>query len=224
MSSDLWAWLSLVALGVFHGLNPAMGWLFAVALGLQEQRLTAVLAALPPIALGHAAAIAVVAVVTALLGTLLPEASLLTFAGLLLLAFTGWRIWKRFRHPRTRFRASRRELAIWSFLMASAHGAGLMVAPLLAVLLRSTNEVVATTNHVEHLQPFAQSVWLAFAAVLVHTASMFLTMAVVAVIVFRELGVELLRRAWVNVDLLWVAVLGLTGALTLALGLRGFLS
>lgn len=221
MPTDLWAWLSLAGLGLFHGLNPAMGWLFAVALGLQEQRLSAVLAALPPIVLGHTAAIALTALLIAALGIVIPTSILLTATGAVLVLFTAWRIWRRFRHPRTRFRATKYELALWSFFMASAHGAGLMVAPLLVAILNSRSTALQTSGHTAHAEAFTHSVGLALAAVLVHSAALYATMTIVAVIVYRELGLELLRRAWINVDLIWIAVLGLTGLLTLLLGLQG---
>ncbi len=223
MPTDLWAWLSLAGLGLFHGLNPAMGWLFAVALGLQEQRLSAVLAALPPIVLGHTAAIALTALLIAFLGVALPTPILLTLAGALLLVFAAWRIWRRFRHPRTRFRATKYQLALWSFLMANAHGAGLMIAPFLIPLLHGPDAALEHSGHTAHAELFSRSVELALLAVLVHSAALYLTMITVAVIVYRELGLELLRRAWINVDLIWITVLGLTGALTLLLGLRGLI-
>ncbi|MBO9305793.1 hypothetical protein [Thermomicrobium sp.] len=219
MQNDLWAWLSLVLLGAFHGANPAMGWLFAVALGLQEQRLAAVLAALLPIALGHAAAIAVIAVLTVFLGETLPQPILLLGAGVVLLGFAGWRLWRRFRHPRTRFRATHRELAVWSFLMATAHGAGLMIAPLL-IALTSRGSTPVPDSHLEHGMGLGSSLGVALAATLVHTTAMFATMTVIAIIVYRELGVEILRHAWVNIDLIWIVVLVATGLLTAALGLR----
>ncbi len=214
---ELWAWVSLFALGLFHGINPAMGWLFAVALGLQEQPLAAVLRALFPIALGHAAAVGVVAIVTALLGATLPQSIVLTVAGTVLLLFTGWRIWKRSRHPRTRFRATAFQLAIWSFLMASAHGAGLMITPLVAALAART----PPSGHSMHLP--TQSLTLALVAIAVHTLAMFTAMTLAAVVVYRELGVQILTRAWFNVDLVWIAVLALAGILTLGSGLFGLI-
>ncbi|MCX7623036.1 MAG: hypothetical protein N2Z82_04690 [Thermomicrobium sp.] len=218
MERDLWLWLSLVALGLFHGINPAMGWLFAVALGLQEGRLSAVLQALLPIGLGHAAAVGLAALAAVLLGTTLPQPVVLLIAGTLLLGFTAWRIWRRFRHPRTRFRASARELAVWSFLMASAHGAGLMVAPLVAVL---APHAAAAAGHAAHVA--TRSVALAVLAAALHTLAMFAAMTVVAVVVYREIGVEILRRAWFNVDLVWIVVLALAGGVTLAAGVYGLL-
>ena len=134
--SQAWPWLSLAALGAFHGLNPAMGWLFAVALGLQERRLWAVTTALGPIALGHALAIGLAAVSVSLLGLVIPQRLLLALGGAALLGFAAYKIATRFRHPRwVGMRVSPRELVLWSILMVSAHGAGLMLVPVLVGLL-----------------------------------------------------------------------------------------
>ncbi len=218
MELDLWAWGALVALGVFHGLNPAMGWLFAVALGLQEQRLSAVVWALLPIAAGHAAAVALVALATVLLGQTIPRPAVLVTVGTLLLLFTAWRIWRRFKHPRTRFRATSLQLATWSFLMASAHGAGLMVAPIVAAVAPKAS---LTSEHSAHAA--SQSLAVALLAVTLHTLAMFSAMAVAAVTVYRQLGVKILTRAWFNVDLVWIAVLVIAGGITLLAGLRELL-
>src|SRR5688572_26836637 len=146
----LWPWLSLLALGAFHGLNPAMGWLFAVALGLQERRLRAVTAALGPIALGHALAIGLAAVAVGTLGLVIPQRLLLALGGAALLGFAAHKVATRFRHPRwVGMRVTPRELVAWSFLMASAHGAGLMLVPVL-VGLRGDG-VASALAHAGHL-------------------------------------------------------------------------
>ncbi|GIV87926.1 MAG: hypothetical protein KatS3mg055_0444 [Chloroflexus sp.] len=212
-----WIWLSLFGLGLFHGLNPAMGWLFAVALGLQEGRAQAVIAAMGPIAIGHAAAIAVAAFVTTLLGYALPTDALLVLTGVVLLGFSGWRLLARFRHPTTRFRAGAQELAWWSFLMATVHGAGLMVAPILAAM--NTSHHAMHAGHGHHAPAMSDSLIGATLAVVVHTLGMLLAMAVLALIVYRVAGLEILRRAWINTDLIWVTVLIVTGVVAVGLGL-----
>lgn len=215
VTTDQWIWLSLAALGLFHGLNPAMGWLFAVALALQERRLTAIFRALVPIAVGHMAAIALFAGAVILLGWALPRSIVAIVAGLLLLSFAAWRALTRFRHPRTRFRARARELAVWSFLMANAHGAGLMVAPLLAAL----GHPVTDQAHASHMADFGLPIGAATLAVLVHTGAMWLTMMAVSLLVYRELGIEIVQRTWINVDRLWIATLVIAGLLSLGIGL-----
>ena len=223
--SSSWPWLSLLALGAFHGLNPAMGWLFAVALGLQERRLRAVTTALAPIALGHALAIGLAAVAVGTLGLVIPQRLLLALGGAALLGFAAYKIVTRFRHPRwVGMRVTPRELVFWSFLMASAHGAGLMLVPVLVALRgEGVSSALAHAGHLGHAghQPIAatESLLPALAAVSLHSAAMLAVAGVIAVVVYQKLGVEVLRRAWINLDLLWVGALAITGGIALGLGL-----
>lgn len=220
-----WPWLSLAALGAFHGLNPAMGWLFAVALGLQERRLRAVALALGPIALGHALAIGLSAVAVGVVGLIIPPRLLLALGGAALLGFAAYKVASRFRHPRwVGMRVGPRDLVFWSFLMASAHGAGLMLVPVLVQLRGDVApSVLASAEHAEHLSHQAavtsNALIPALAAVGVHTAAMLAVAGVLAVVVYQKLGVEVLRRAWVNLDVLWVGALAITGTVALLLGL-----
>ena len=159
-----WPWLALVGLGAFHGINPAMGWLFAVALGFQEGNRGAVLRALPPIALGHEAAIAVVVLLVS--GAQMVTASdlLRPIGALALIAFGVFKFVRR-RHPRwVGMRVSSRDLVVWSFLMSSAHGAGLMLFPVLIGLPAPV-----------HTEPLAIGVQDT-AAVFLHTGAMLATM------------------------------------------------
>jgi hypothetical protein len=223
--STSWPWLSLLALGAFHGLNPAMGWLFAVALGLQERRLRAVLRALGPIALGHALAIGLAAVAVGMLGVMIPQRVLLALGGTALLGFAAYKVATRFRHPRwVGMRVSPRELVLWSFLMASAHGAGLMLVPVLAgVRGEGVSSVLAHAEHLGHTgqHPVAASdaVLPALAAVGLHSVAMLAVAGVIAVVVYQKLGVEVLRRAWVNLDFIWVSALVVVGGVALGLSL-----
>src|SRR5829696_4500897 len=220
-----WPLLSLLALGAFHGLNPAMGWLFAVALGLQERRLRAVTTALGPIALGHALAISLAAVAVATLGFVIPQRLLLTLGGAALLAFAAYKVITRFRHPRwVGKRVSPRQLVFWSFLMASAHGAGLMLTPVLVQLRgEGTSSALAHTSHLGHMghSPAAASDALtpALAAVGLHSLAMLAVAGVLAVVVYQKLGVEGLRRAWINLDFIWVGTLIVAGSIALGVGL-----
>ena len=212
--SRLWPWLTLALLGGFHGLNPAMGWLFAVALGLQERRVGAVVGALGPIALGHAVAIGMVAILFGVLQMVVPSQLLLIGGGLILLAFAAGKVVTRFRH-RSRFgmRIEPHQLVVWSFLMATAHGAGLMLVPVLA------RTGAAVGEHALHSTGVGDTLGPALGAVAVHTAAMMIVMAAVAVLVYEKLGVEVLRRAWINLDLIWVGALVIAGLLTLGAGL-----
>jgi hypothetical protein len=220
-----WPWLSLLALGAFHGLNPAMGWLFAVALGLQERRLRAVVAALGPIAVGHALAIALAGLAVGALGLVVPQRALLALGGAALLAFAASKLATRFRHPRwVGMRVGPRELVLWSFLMASAHGAGLMLVPVL-VQLRGEGVSSALAHaehfgHAGHPAPAGHEALLpTLAAVGLHSAAMLAVAGVLAVLVYQQLGVEVLRRAWINLDLIWAGALVIAGGLALGLGL-----
>jgi len=225
-----WPWISLVLLGAFHGLNPAMGWLFAVALGFQERRLKAVVTALGPISLGHALSLGLVALPVGLVGLVVPRDLLLAATGLVLLGFAGYKVATRFRHPRwVGMRVRPRELVLWSFLMATAHGAGLMLAP---VLVRMRGDAVpgalAEAGHADHLarmghaghemQAGGDALGPAVIAVALHSAAMLVVAALIAVVVYRKMGVEVLRRAWVNVDLIWAGAFAVVGTVTLSAG------
>jgi len=211
----LWPWLVLVGLGAFHGINPGMGWLFAVALGFQEKSQRAVRRALLPIALGHAASIGVVVVAVSLLQAMLPEQLMRYLCAALLGAFGLWRL-VRARHPRwVGMRVGFRDLMLWSFLMASAHGAGLMLVPLLL------QWPAPDASHARLLaalwpQAAATSPALVLAAVSVHTLSLFLVTSAIALLVYEKLGVAFLRHAWFNLDVLWAAALFIAGVMALA--------
>ena len=210
----LWPWLVLVGLGAFHGINPGMGWLFAVALGLQEKSQRAVRRALLPIALGHAASIGVVVLVVGLLQAVLPEQVVRYLCAAMLGVFGLWRL-VRARHPRwVGMRVGFRDLMLWSFLMASAHGAGLMLVPL---LLQWPAPDASHARLMAALWPqaAATSPALVLAAVSVHTLSLFLVTSAIALLVYEKLGVAFLRHAWFNLDVLWAAALFLAGVMAL---------
>ena len=214
--SESWPWLTLALLGAYHGLNPAMGWLFAVALGLQEQRRGAVLQALPPIALGHAIAILVVVFVIGVAQIVVPLDVLRYVCATALILFGLFKLARR-RHPRwVGMRVGFRDLTGWSFLMASAHGAGLMLVPIL-MRLASTDQMHGAHAHGTHHAAMAGSatVLADLAMVGLHTLAMFAVMAAVALVVYEKLGVLILKRAWFNVDVLWAGALVGAGVITL---------
>jgi len=216
--TDLWPWLALFGLGAFHGINPGMGWLFAVALGLQEKRRGAVLAALPPIALGHALSIAAVLALLYAARESLPAWALKAVAATVLLGFGLYRL-VRSRHPGwVGMRVGFRDLTAWSFLMASAHGAGLMLVPILLAGEHAGH--MQGAGHAGHSLPSDQAAafatplaWLA--AVVVHTLGHLLVAAALALLVYEKLGLSLLRSAWFNLDLVWGIALVLCGVLIL---------
>ncbi|MGH7630166.1 MAG: hypothetical protein ACREOF_12470 [Gemmatimonadales bacterium] len=204
---------ALLALGAVHGLNPGMGWLFAVALGLQERSRRAVWRAFPPLAIGHAAAIALAVAAAAVAGGLLATEQIKWLVAALLVAFGAYRL-VRHRHPRGGMRVGARDLAIWSLLMATAHGAGLMALPFVL------NSSVAGA-HAGHAadgglmlagMPSLElpGLW----ATLIHSGGYLVATIIVAGIVYEKLGLGVLRRLWVNVDLVWSAALIATGIVT----------
>jgi hypothetical protein len=206
MPGLLWPWLTLIGLGVFHGINPAMGWLFAVALGLHRQSRRIVLLSSVPIALGHAAAVALVLVAVLTLGLLMNSATLTHAAAAMLLA---WALWHALRGHRQRLRIGMQTglagLALWSFLMSSAHGAGLMLVPVLLPLCLANSPSGQLT--------MSGSLPVAFAALGVHTAAMLATITAVSLIVYEWVGLAFLRSGWINLDLIWIGALGFCGVL-----------
>src|SRR5689334_17810149 len=204
-------WLMLL-LGAYHGVNPGMGWLFAVALGMQERRGSAVAKSLVPIALGHALAIGIVVMVAAFLGRALPLLSIRYTVAAILIGlgiFSLVRHW----HPRwVRVRVGFRDLTLWSFLMASAHGAGLMVLP---VLLGSST-VEAHSHMAGHSHMSAvPSPLVGVLATGIHTIAYLAVTGLVAWAFYRKLGLALLRKTWFNFNLVWGAALVATGLFTL---------
>jgi hypothetical protein len=218
-----WPLAVILLLGAFHGLNPGMGWLFATALALQERSQRAAWRALPPLALGHALAVGAVVAIAVLFRRVVPLDLLKWGVAAVLVAFGVQRL-VRSRHPRYGgMRAGARELTVWSFLMASAHGAGLMVVPFVL-----TAEAMGHAARHTHPGGAADpSVLLAgglpagqlggLVATGLHTFSYLAVTGSVAWVVYRKVGVHFLRRAWLNIDLLWGGALVLTGVLTLLL-------
>jgi hypothetical protein len=166
--------MALLGLGAFHGINPGMGWLFAVALGLQEQRRSAVWNALPPIAVGHALSVGLVVALVALIHASIPYRVLRWIAAAVLIGFGVYRL-VRARHPRwVGMRVGFRDLTLWSFLMASAHGAGLMLVPVFLGTMHQENLHDAHAAHGAHSAhgvhlDLLNHPWLAVVAVVVHT-------------------------------------------------------
>jgi hypothetical protein len=202
-------WLTLAGLGAFHGLNPGMGWLFAVALGMQESRRSAVWRALIPLTLGHLLAIAAAIAVAIIAGTALTPA-MLRWPVALLLAGLGARQLFRHVHPRwAAMRVGMGGLTLWSFLMASAHGAGLMVLP---VFLSMTAVAGGPSCHARGASTQALAGAM---ATLAHGLGYLAVTALAAWFVIDRFGLGLLRKAWINLDVIWAAALIFTGGLTL---------
>ena len=207
----LWPWFAVVGLGVYHGVNPAMGWLFAAALGFHRGRRSVVAQSLIPIAIGHLLSIAVVAEAVLVLGVIINGRLLLMVAGGGLILWALYHLMYGSRHQaRIGMHAGFAGLLAWSFLMASAHGAGLMLVPALAPLCLSgagTGDLTAAGA------PLLNSL----AAVGVHTIATASVSGIIAILVYDWIGVGFLRRRWINLDWLWTAALGVTGMIVLAL-------
>jgi len=200
--SEIWTWLALAGLGAFHGLNPGMGWLFAVALGLHQHDRRIVWLSALPIALGHALSVAVVAGAFFWAGLIVDAHILRLGAGCILI---GWALyhWRYGHRHRVRFgmRTGLIGLGVWSFLMATAHGAGLMLWPVLMPLC------IAAAAAPDGAGPLVT----ALVGIGLHTLAMLTVTTALAVAVYEWIGLELLRRAWINVDLVWTLALVAAG-------------
>jgi hypothetical protein len=205
------SWAMLMALGAFHGINPGMGWLFAVALGMQERRRGAVLWALLPLGAGHALAVAVAVGAALAIGGVIPIGELRWGTAAVLVSLGVVRFF-RYRHPRwAGMRVGMRGLTVWSFLMGTAHGAGLMVVPVVLGM-----SLAGGAGHPHHASPAGGTgAEAALLATGLHAAGYLAVTAGMAMLVFEKLGVGILRRAWFNLDLFWAGALVVTGVLTL---------
>ncbi|MBS3651326.1 hypothetical protein KEU06_22180 [Pseudaminobacter sp. 19-2017] len=202
-------WLVLAGLGAFHGVNPAMGWLFAVALGLHRKSRAVVVRSLLPIAIGHAVSIAIVAATVLLLGLVVDERLLEIAAGLLLIGWAAYHAAYGHRHRvRVGMTTGMVGLGAWSFLMATAHGAGLMLVPVLIPLCLAATPARELTA--------SGSLPVVFAAIGTHMAAMLAVILVISVSVYEWVGLSNLRRGWINFDLIWIAALVVTGIILIA--------
>ncbi len=216
MGFDDWTaaglWLAVVASGIYHGINPGMGWPLAVSAGMMGRGQRDLLAALGPLAVGH---------VLAMAGILLPfavMASLVTWqreiqvgAGLLVVA-TGIYLLVNRRHPRFLARIRPTQLALWSFAVAMAHGAGLMLVPIFLGLCRPEE---LDAGHTAAMTLMSGNVGMAVAVSVVHAAAMIVSGGVIAWAVFRWLGPQFISRSWFNLDVVWAVSLILVGGLGL---------
>ncbi|HWP13184.1 MAG TPA: hypothetical protein VNN06_15285 [Ramlibacter sp.] len=221
MNATAALWLTIVAIGVYHGLNPAMGWPLAVANGMAARQGGAVFATLLPLGGGHFAAMAIVLVPFAWLSWYVEwSRSIRLGAGALVLLFGIYKLIER-RHPRALARIRPAQLAWWSFLMATAHGAGLMLVPFMLGLCVTAPpaadpvgaDAMRDMGHAAVMNYMAQSnVATAVAVAAVHTLAMVLAGLGMAWAVYRYLGLQFLRRAWFNLDVVWGASLAIAGA------------
>lgn len=204
------AWWGVVAFGIYHGLNPGMGWPLAVANGLAARRDSAVFATVLPLGVGHLLAMAIVLVPFTLLAWWVEWNRFVRLgAGLLVLGFGLLRL-LRPRHPRFLARVPPTRLAYWSFMMALAHGAGLMLLPIALGLCAGKASIDAQAS-------VGSGVSTALLMAVVHTAAMIASGLVIAWAVYRWLGLRFLNRGWLNLEMVWGLSLVLTGLVSLYL-------
>jgi hypothetical protein len=210
--------LTMMAFGAYHGLNPGMGWLFALSVGLQRRSDRAIWSSMIPIAIGHALSLLVVALLVVAGSRFISTLTLEIATALTLIGFGTYKIFNYYRHPRwVGMQVGMRDLTWWSFLMATAHGAGLMIAPL--VLSMSTGSMAVEHAGHDHTAHHAAMIALPDPAVtlgiLVHTLAMLAVMALVAWFVYKRFGLRILRSHWINFDLIWAGALLIVGTIAL---------
>ena len=213
-------WFTVVAFGIYHGLNPAMGWPLAVANGLAARRGGAVFATLLPLGAGHLLAMAVAVLPFALLSEVLQHSRAIRIgAGALVLLFGLYKLAVR-RHPRYLARIRPTQLAWWSFVMATAHGAGLMLVPVaLGLCATAQTDPSGVSGHAALETLLRSGLVTAIGVTLVHTLAMLVSGVAIAWVVYRWLGLQFLRRAWFNLDFLWGASLVAAGGVSSAMAL-----
>ena len=207
-------WLAVVASGLYHGVNPGMGWPLAVSAGLMERSSRALVAALWPLSVGHVLAMFLVLLPFGLLVTLVEWQRLIQVsASLLVIGFGIFRLVNR-RHPRALARIRPTQLGLWSFAVAIAHGAGLMLVPIYLGLCRASDP---NKGHDAAGALINANLGMAILVSVVHTLAMIAAGGFSAWLVYRYLGLKFVSRSWFNLDATWAVSLILIGALSLAI-------
>jgi len=213
-----WLWLAVIASGLYHGINPGMGWPLAVSAGLMQRSSRALVSALGPLAVGHLLAMLLVILPFALLLTLVEwQRPIRIGASLLVIAFGIYRLVDR-RHPRTLARIPPAQLGLWSFAVAIAHGAALMLVPIYLGLCRGAD---AGRGHEAAGTLIDANLSMAVLVSIVHAGAMIAAGGCVAWLVYRHLGLKFVSRGWFNLDAIWAASLVLVGSIALAAGIAG---
>jgi len=211
--SPAWLWLAVIASGLYHGINPGMGWPLAVSAGLMQRRPRALVAALGPLAIGHLLAMLLVILPFAMLLALVEwQRSIRICASLLVISFGIYRLVDR-RHPKALVRIRPAQLGLWSFAVAIAHGAALMLVPIYLGLCRSADE-----GHEAASSLINANLSMAVLVSVVHAGAMIAAGGCVAWLVYRYLGLKFVSRSWFNLDAIWAASLVLVGFVALAAG------
>lgn len=205
-------WLAVVVSGIYHGLNPAMGWPLAVSAALMGGGQRRLLGALASLAVGHLLATAAILLPFALLTAIVAWQRQIRIAAALAVIGAGLWLLVRRRHPRFMARIRPSQIALWSFAVALAHGAGLMIVPIYLGLCRA----VADDAHRAATSLIGGDLATAVEVSLAHTGAMIVAGGLMAVLVHGWLGLKALPRAWFNLDALWAVSLVVVGAVALA--------
>jgi hypothetical protein len=214
--SPAWLWLAVVASGLYHGVNPGMGWALAVSAGLMERSPRALVRALWPLTVGHLLAMLLIVLPFALLVTLLEWRQQIQIgASLLVIGFGVFRLVNR-RHPRALARIRPTQLGLWSFVVAIAHGAGLMLLPIYLGLCRASD---LDRGHAAAGALINANLSMAVLVSVIHSFAMITAGGILAWLVYRYLGLKFVSRSWFNLDATWAFSLILVGALSLSIGL-----
>ena len=209
-------WLAVVASGLFHGVNPGMGWPLAVSAGLMERSSRALVAALGPLTAGHLLAMLLVILPFALLITVVEwQRQIQIGAGLLVIGFGVFRLLNR-RHPRALTRIRPTQLGLWSFAVAIAHGAALMLVPIYLGLCQASD---LDKTHEAAGALINANLGMAALVSAVHSAAMLVAGGLSAWLAYRYLGLKIVSRSWFNLDTIWAASLILVGTVALAVNL-----
>ncbi|GKQ55058.1 hypothetical protein [Bradyrhizobium sp. Ce-3] len=215
----IWLWLAIIASGLYHGINPGMGWPLAVSAGLMDKSPRAVLGALLPLSAGHLAAMLLVLLPFALLIALVEwQRPIQVAAAIIVIGFGLMRLVDR-RHPRALARIPPTRLALWSFAVAIAHGAGLMLLPIYLGLCAASS---AHDGHTAAARMIDQNLAMALLVALIHTAAMLGAGGLLAWLVYRYLGVRFVARSWFNLETVWAVSLILVGAAALAVSVAAW--
>jgi hypothetical protein len=204
-------WLTVIASGVYHGVNPGMGWPLAVSAGLMGKGRRDLIASLGPLGAGHFLAMAGIlapfAVMTALVSR---QHEIRTAAGLLVIAAGAYLLVAR-RHPRFLVRIKPTQLALWSFAVATAHGAGLMLLPIYLGIYAAGEQ--AAGRHQAAAALMRVNLGTAIAVSIVHATAMIVSGGIVAFVVYEWLGLKFISKSWFNLDVVWALSLILVGAI-----------
>jgi hypothetical protein len=215
-STTAWLWLAVIASGLYHGASPGMGWPLAVSAGLMERSSRGLLAALVPLSAGHLLAMLLVILPFALLVALVEwQRQIQIGASLLVIGFGVFRL-ARPRHPRALTRIPPAQLGLWSFAVATAHGAGLMLVPIYLGLCR---EADLDRTHKAAGMLIDASLGMAVLVAAVHAAAMIAAGALLAWLAYRYLGLKFIAMSWFNLDMFWAVSLIAVGAIALVVGL-----